>query len=275
MLLDGESSGALTSGGSTTPAVVEMLEETGSFEGRCRHTAPAATGSSEDSSPILQELRRGGRTTTRQMNGGWSTLQGGILSQHVGWRRARHRSRGGQRLFPLARLQLDDWRRRLARSDGEIRPSWLYRQAARSCPTTPPATLAAMACAFHLPFPSGQCRSHHARGCRSVWMHQGDELYARLRGPGRNCRVSRPPTPIGPTPDPGGTSRMLFLPDLREGLIFHTMLGHDVNGLSCVASSTTLEAGTEWAAHRCRHRGSPRDIPHGDDGHISDSHRGP
>ena len=33
-----------------------------------------------------------------------------------------------------------------------------------------------------------------------------------------------------------------------KGRIFHTTLGHDVNGMSCVGFVTTLQRGAEWAA---------------------------
>jgi type 1 glutamine amidotransferase len=33
-----------------------------------------------------------------------------------------------------------------------------------------------------------------------------------------------------------------------KGRIFHTTLGHDINGMSCVGFVTTLQRGAEWAA---------------------------
>ena len=33
-----------------------------------------------------------------------------------------------------------------------------------------------------------------------------------------------------------------------KGRIFHTVLGHDATGLSCVGFITTFQRGTEWAA---------------------------
>ena len=79
-------------------------------------------------------------------------------------------------------------------------------------------------------------------------MHQGDELYASLRGPGKNMTVlatghSRP--------DNAGTDRdepLLMVLTFGKGRIFHTALGHDVNALSSVGFTTTFQRGTEWAA---------------------------
>jgi uncharacterized protein len=42
------------------------------------------------------------------------------------------------------------------------------------------------------------------KGLPSLWMHQGDELYARLRGPGRNMTVL---ATAYSDPDNNGTGR--------------------------------------------------------------------
>jgi type 1 glutamine amidotransferase len=86
------------------------------------------------------------------------------------------------------------------------------------------------------------------RGLPAAWMHQGDELYAKLRGPGKNMTVLA--TAHSPA-DNAGSDRdepMLMALTWGKGRIFHTTLGHDVNGLSCVGFVVTLQRGTEWAA---------------------------
>ena len=40
---------------------------------------------------------------------------------------------------------------------------------------------------------------------------------------------------------------MLMALTWGKGRIFHTTLGHDVNGMSCVGFVVTLQRGTEWA----------------------------
>ena len=92
-------------------------------------------------------------------------------------------------------------------------------------------------------------RSHPiTKGLPAVWMHQGDELYARLRGPGRNMTVL---ATAFSDPQNNGTGRdepVLMVLSYGKGRIFHTTMGHDVNALSSVDFVVTLQRGTEWAA---------------------------
>jgi type 1 glutamine amidotransferase len=86
------------------------------------------------------------------------------------------------------------------------------------------------------------------RGLPMVWMHQGDELYARLRGPGRNMTVL---ATAYSDPQNNGTGRhepILMAIAFGQGRVFHTTLGHDFNALSSVDFVVTLQRGAEWAA---------------------------
>jgi hypothetical protein len=85
-------------------------------------------------------------------------------------------------------------------------------------------------------------------GLPSVWMHQGDELYAALRGPGRNMKVL---ATAYSDPSNKGTGRhepQLMVLAYGSGRVFHTTLGHDVSALSSVDFVATFQRGTEWAA---------------------------
>jgi type 1 glutamine amidotransferase len=85
------------------------------------------------------------------------------------------------------------------------------------------------------------------RGLPKQWMHQGDELYARLRGPGGMTVLAT----AFSDPANAGSGRdepILMVLTHGKGRIFHTTLGHDVNGMSSVDFITTLQRGAEWAA---------------------------
>ena len=79
-------------------------------------------------------------------------------------------------------------------------------------------------------------------------MHQGDELYARLRGPGKNMTVLATALSDKDNAGSGHDEPTLMVLSHGKGRIFHTTLGHDVNGMSCVGFVTILQRGAEWAA---------------------------
>jgi type 1 glutamine amidotransferase len=86
------------------------------------------------------------------------------------------------------------------------------------------------------------------KGLPSRWMHQGDELYARLRGPGKNMTVLATAFSDPANKGSGHDEPQLMTITFGRGRVFHTTLGHDVNAMSSVDFVVTLQRGTEWAA---------------------------
>src|SRR3954454_569504 len=79
------------------------------------------------------------------------------------------------------------------------------------------------------------------------WLHAQDELYDNLRGPIQN--VHRLATALAPSGKGTGVQEpMIFTIEYGKGRVFHTPMGHDVNGMRCVGFIATLQRGTEWAA---------------------------
>ncbi|MBI3410036.1 MAG: ThuA domain-containing protein [Planctomycetes bacterium] len=76
------------------------------------------------------------------------------------------------------------------------------------------------------------------------WLHNDDELYDNLRGPIENVHILA-------TAFSKGTKAhepMIWTVDYGKGRVFHTPMGHDLNGMRCIGFLTTLARGTEWAA---------------------------
>jgi type 1 glutamine amidotransferase len=99
------------------------------------------------------------------------------------------------------------------------------------------------------------------RGLPEVWMHEADELYSRLRGPGKNITLL---ATAFSDPANNGTGRdepMLMAISYGKGRVFHTTLGHDVPAMQCVGFIATLQRGAEWAATGKVTQKIPADFP--------------
>jgi len=100
-----------------------------------------------------------------------------------------------------------------------------------------------------IPYPL-TVRANHpiTNGLPNTWMHQGDELYARLRGPGKNMTVLATAYSDPANNGSGHDEPQLLVLTYGKGRIFHTTLGHDIAALSSTDFVVTFQRGVEWAA---------------------------
>jgi hypothetical protein len=99
------------------------------------------------------------------------------------------------------------------------------------------------------------------KGLPKTWMHQGDELYNSLRGPGLNMTVL---ATAYSDPENRGTGRdepQLVVVNYGKGRVFNSIAGHDGAALSSVDYITTFQRGTEWAATGKVTQKVPSDFP--------------
>lgn len=99
------------------------------------------------------------------------------------------------------------------------------------------------------------------RGLPPAWMHNTDELYGALRGPGLNLTVLATAHSDPKNKGTGHDEPMLMVLSYGKGRIFHTTLGHDAFAMSCVGFMTTFQRGTEWAATGKVTQKAPADFP--------------
>jgi len=86
------------------------------------------------------------------------------------------------------------------------------------------------------------------KGLPAQWMHQGDELYNRMRGPGENMTVLATAFSDPANAGTGKDEPILMVINYGKGRVFHTVMGHDIAALSCEGFVATFQRGTEWAA---------------------------
>ena len=259
MILDGESGGTYHDWRRVTTVLEKVLDETGLFEVTVV-TAPAATGELTAFNPGFGKFRAivmnydapDARwpaalkaSFERYVSGG-----GGLVAVH-----AADNAFAGWPAFNEM-IGVGGWRDR-TESAG---PYWYYRDGRL---VSDPMPGRAGSHGQRLPFQVAARDATHPimRGLPGVWMHHGDELYARLRGPGRNMTVLATAYSDPKNNGTGYDEPQLMALAFGKGRIFHTTMGHDVEAMRSVDFIVTLQRGTEWVATGAVTQKVPADFP--------------
>jgi uncharacterized protein len=246
MILDGESAGPYHDWRRVTPVLARMLDETGLFAA----TVATAPGPGADIAAFTPS---------------WSQFKVIVLNYDAPderWPPAMKASfeeyvRGGGGLVVVHAADnafpgwpaynemtgIGGWRGRSVQSG----PYWFVRDGKL---TSEDAAGPAGTHGRRVPFQVAVRNAAHpiTNGLPRLWMHQGDELYARLRGPGRRMTVL---ATAYSEPENNGSGRdepVLMTIDYGKGRVFHTTMGHDITALSSVDFVVTFQRGAEWAA---------------------------
>jgi uncharacterized protein len=246
MLLDGESAGRYHDWPRVTAALKAMLDETGLFAVTVV-TAPATTGELTGFDPQFatyravvmnydapQERWPAALKTSFER---YMTSGGGLVAVH-----AADNAFAGWTAFNEM-TGVGGWRERTEQAG----PYWFVRDGKIASDASPGR---AGSHGRRTPFQITVRDTAHPimRGLPPVWMHQGDELYARLRGPGRNMTVLATAFSDPANNGSGRDEPQLMALQYGKGRVFHTTMGHDIVALSSVDFVVTLQRGTEWAA---------------------------
>jgi type 1 glutamine amidotransferase len=257
MILDGESAGPYHNWRLTTPVLKEELEETGLFAVTVV-TAPPSSGDLNSFHPRFSDYQvvvmnydapdwpENLRAEFERYvsNGGGLVIVHAADNAFPGW--------------PAYNLMtgIGGWRRR----NEAAGPYWFFKDGKLVSDASPGP---AGSHGARLPFQVVTRDANHPimRGLPRVWMHANDELYATLRGPGKNMTVLATAYSDPKNKGTGLDEPMVMVLRYGKGRIFHTTMGHDVFALSCVGFMTIFQRGTEWAATGRVTEKAPADFP--------------
>jgi hypothetical protein len=245
MLLDGESAGTYHKWNLVTPVLKKQLDETGLFQVDVV-TAPPANGDFSAFKPdfakyavVVWNYDAPDPRWSDELKASFEkyvAAGGGVVIVHA-----------SDNAFPNwtafnEMIGVGGWRGRNEKHG----PYWFYQDGKL---TSDAAAGPAGSHGQRSPYQVAVRENHPiTNGLPKLWMHQGDELYARLRGPGKNVTVLATAFSDPKNSGSGRDEIVLMTISYGRGRVFHTTMGHDINALSSVDFVVTFQRGTEWAA---------------------------